>query len=331
VKDRVIVKSFTQKSSWAQEFTVSKEEVERFVDPEWMYDNLIIQGHLHVIAADPGAGKTSVMTCVAGELQQKGFEVIYVLADIGQSDVRHYHEMAHEHGWTLALPDMKAGHSMMSVVNALEEMNHAGHDFSGQVLIFDTLKKMADVIDKRSIKSLMDLMRSLTAKGATIVLIAHTNKYPDTDGDPVFEGTNDIVSNCDDLIYLVRKEDQDGITTSTKPSNKVRGQFEPISFKITKERDVYQLHNFVDVSFEKKIEKEYEQDHSIIEVVTEAIRLGKHKQFQIVEHCMDHKISKRQVLPVLKRYSYQPRRLWTVEKGMQNNAYFYYLNETPPL
>ena len=53
--------------------------------------------------------------------------------------------------------------------------------FSGQVFIFDTLKKMTDVINKRAAKDLLATLRGLSTKGMTIILLAHTNKYKGAD------------------------------------------------------------------------------------------------------------------------------------------------------
>ena len=50
-------------------------------------------------------------------------------------------------------------------------------NLTGHVWFFDTLKKMANVIHKDSLKHVLGLMRKLSGRGMTCVLLAHTNKY----------------------------------------------------------------------------------------------------------------------------------------------------------
>lgn len=311
---------------WTDAFTVTSEEVEEYGDPNWAYPNLIIESHILALVADPGGGKTTVCTFVAGELVKRGYQVIYTLADIGKGDIAHYHEMSEAHGWRLLLPDVKAGLSMDDVVQNLAEMNATGGNFSNVIMFFDTLKKMADVINKRMVRELLSMLRQLTAKGMTIVLIGHTNKYKDENGDPVFEGTHDIKTDSDDLIFLVpMKRDDGSMVTSTKPSNKVRGEFEAITFEIGRDRTVRRLEEFVDTLQTRKDNQQYEEDLPDIEVITDAIKAGKHRQSEIIEHCLEHRVSKRKARRILKTYAWEPNQLWTEDKGFQNNTRLYHL------
>jgi len=108
---------------------------------------------------------------------------------------------------------------------------------------------------------------------------------------------------------------------STEP-DKVRGIFQSISFEISPERDVRQLDEFLDVRSEQQQREQRAKDQEAIERNTEAIRLEKFKQCDIVEYCHGHGISKRQTPAVLKRYEGE---LWCKEKMFQNNAIAYYL------
>ncbi len=318
---------------WLEDFTVTKDEVAQFGDPDWVKRNLIIRGHMVVLAADPGAGKTTICTHVACELA-KHYRVVYVLADIGQTDVKPYHDVAEQYGWSLLLPDLKVGKCMTDVVKRLEAMNKRGGDFSDFIFFFDTLKKMADVINKRSIKELLHLLRSLTAKGMTVVLLAHTNKYKDADGDPIFEGTHDIKTDCDDLIYLIPLLQDDGtLVTSTKPSNKVRGAFEPITFDIDRKRDpvVIERAEYMDTQTITQAREKFYRDADDIDKIIEAIRAGKHKQNEILETVKEQSLSKNKALRILRNYDQHGQiYVWRMERGSQCNTRLYYLNGTQP-
>ena len=311
---------------WIEKFKLTEAEVDELVDPEWIYENLIIKGHLILNPADPGAGKTTIMLDVAGEIAGD-YEVIYVNADVGCGDVKAMQAQADERGFHLLLPDMKAGLSMDDVVNRVISMNQIDANYSNIVFIFDTLKKMTDVINKTRAKELLKTLRGLTAKGMTIILLAHTNKYTDADGHPIYEGTGDLRSDVDDLIYFIPKKNEDGsMTVSTDPISltaKRRGTHQPITFRISANREVSRTDVYVDTAAQVKTEKQMEQDKTIIEAVTEAIESGKFKRTEIVSYCSHAEIAGRKsVEAVLRRHE---GKLWTCTKGFQKNAWIYAL------
>lgn len=318
---------------WVGSFKLTKQEAEELTHPEWIYQNVIIEAHLIGIVAPPGAGKTTIALYLAGELASE-YRVHYVNADVGQGDVKAMQEFADAKGFSLLLPDMKAGLSMKDVVSQLERMNEVNADYSGILFFFDTLKKMTDVINKTRAKELYKTLRGLTAKGMTNVLLGHTNKYNDIEGNAIYEGTADLRSDVDELIYFVPKKLEDGgLIVSTQP-DKVRGVFRPITFKISTERTVTRLDDFIDVAAIQKTERQREKDQSIIEAVTEAIQSGTDKQVEIIDWCREHHgIGWRSVERILSRYRHPPGRLWRRRKAFQNNAWLYSLEDQsiPPV
>lgn len=323
---------FTSRSnlSWTEDFTLSNDEAEKISDPHWIYENLVIQGHVIVIVAEPNGGKTTLLFHIAGVMACSEYQVYYINSDVSGGDAKSMVFEAKAQGFTLMLPDM-AGSSMDEVINNLVKMNEAGGDFSNQVFIFDTLKKMTDVINKSRSKELYQLLRSLSAKGMTIILLAHTNKYKDSDGNPVFEGTGDLRSDVDELIYLIPEKQPDGsLIVSTKP-DKVRGAFKPVSFVISPDRYVKPLERYVDTALSTKEKLQTEKDDTVIDLIFAAIKSGKLKQHEITNYCSQNGISRRSSEPVLRRYmqgntsNYKP--LWLREKAFENNAWHYQLIE----
>lgn len=314
--------------AWTKKFTLTDEEVAMIADPKWVYPNLVIQGHVAVYPAPPNGGKTTTFNWIAGEIAQD-YQVCYVNADISGSDAKIMQAYAEEKGFQLLLPDMKAGLSMTDVVDNLIALNNLDNKYDSHVFIFDTLKKMTNVIHKDKSKELYKTLRGLSAKGMTIILLAHTNKYNDADGKPIYEGTGDLRSDVDELIYLIPKKNDDGsMTVSTEP-DKVRGTFEPITFNITADRQVSLADEFIDVAEANRRSKQLKEDESIIQAVTEAITQEKFKQTEIISYCKTEGIAgRRQVERVLNRYSKQPLMLWHKEKALQHNAMQYFLIDT---
>ncbi len=316
-------------AKWTEAFTVSDEEIAEMKSPEWIVPNLVICGHLVIVVAEPNGGKTTIFAHLAGDAVLAGYRVFYVNADIAGTDVARFSESARHGGWTALLPDLKAGLSMADVVANLRQMNDDGGDLSSFVFIFDTLKKMTDVLAKKQLRELLQLLRSLTTKGMTVVCLAHTNKYKDAEGKPIFEGTGDIRADADELIYLIPQKHPDGsMTVSTEP-NKVRGDFQPITFSITPDRKVEQVAEYVDTAAARAAQQQYEQDAPDIRVILDCLDAGNAKQTEVIEHCKRHQISKRTTLRVLKRYATGDRKQWESRRGFEHNVMLYYPLGTP--
>lgn len=311
--------------SWIDIFTMSDEEAALIAAPEFIYPGLIVRGHLIVIAAKPNGGKTTIALRISADIVAGGYRVIYVNADIAGGDAKEFRQKAMDYGITALFPDMKPGYSMQDVVKQLKQMNEQAGELNTSVFVFDTLKKMTDVINKRSLKTLLALLRGLTAKGATIILLAHTNKYEDHEGKPVFEGTGDLRSDVDELIYLIPQKEPDGSMTVSVEPDKTRASLEKMTFKISPQRDVTRLGEFIDVAAQKRQNAQVEKDQDVIERITEALQAGKYKQCDIIEYCKDHSLSKTKVTNCLKRYSTGPVRKWRAEKAFQKNAWHYEL------
>jgi hypothetical protein len=325
LRDQVLQSVNEPEPTWIDEFMLTKEEFDAIADPEFIVQGLIVKGHVIVIAAAPGAGKTTIFFHLAGRMAANGLKVIYVNADVSAGDAKYYHEKATKQGINLLLPDMKVGTSMNDVVNAIASQNNQGADLSNTVFIFDTLKKMADVIQKGSIKRLLLLMRSLSAKGATIILLAHTNKFAGADGRPVFEGTGDLRADVDELIYLIPQKNSDGSMTVSVEPDKTRADIESMSFSISASRHVERLSEFVDVAAQTKRLTALEADQEAIERVTEALTAGKYKHAEIIEYCTEHGLTRRKLTTVLSKYSKGLDQKWRMEKGFQYNSKNYYL------
>lgn len=309
---------------WTKEFVVSDEEVAKLKRSEWIIPNLVIRGHMVIVAAEPNGGKTTIFSHLAGEMVDAGYRVFYVNADISGSDAAEFIETAKEGGWTALLPDLIPGMSMADVVDRLTTMNESGEDLSDAVFIFDTLKKMTDVINKTSIKKLLKLMRSLTGKGMTIVLLGHTNKYRDADGKPIFEGTGDVRSDTDELIYLIPQKHEDGsMTVSTAPDKK-RGDFTPITFQISAARIVSRGSEYVDTVALRLEAKQWEEDATVVQAILEAMDAGAIKQTEILKHCKEMNINRRAVERTLARYASGRRQQWRKERGFENNSFRYH-------
>ena len=310
--------------AWMSDFELTDEEIAELGDPEWIYPNLLLRAHVIVIPAPPNGGKTTIMMWVAGEIARDN-QVVYVNADIAGSDVKEMIRYAKDKGFRLLVPDMKVGGSMTGVVEHLRRINKKGTDCSNKVFIFDTLKKMTDVINKSQAKELMSLFRGLSAKGATVVLLAHTNKHKGVDGKNIFEGVGDIKSDVDEMIYLEHQSNPDGSMTVTTLPDKVRNKFEPTTFIISSDRKV-STSEYIDIRALNRDREQRKKDKDVIDAIQEAIHHDQHTNGAIAGYChTNFGFSKKRASDVLRRYD---RTLWTGNKEARN-AWHYTLESAP--
>ena len=226
---------------------VTEEIVEKIADAKFAWRELIPQGHMFVLCAKANGGKTTFMVHVSAELAQNGYRVMYINADASASDIKHYQHHAKDHGYSLINPDLTNG-SAERVIEELRNLAQSNVDFSKDVIVLDTLKKFTDMMNKTRAKEFYSLVRTLTAKGMTVICLAHTNKYDDADGKPMFEGTGDTRNDCDELIYLIPVKNPDGTITVSTLADKTRAPIKDISFRISVDREVQILDEHIDLS-----------------------------------------------------------------------------------
>ena len=312
---------------WLDEFRLTEDEVAAIKDPEWAITNIAPRGHLVAIAAPGGAGKTTILFHLVKQHSHK-FNVVYVHADTNPADAKSYYEDAMEHDVIYLTPDMKVGKSMSNVVSRLEALANSDADLNDELWVFDTLKKMTDMIDKSRLKGLLQTLRKLSSRGMTVILLAHTNKHPDAEGNHVFEGTGDLRADVDELIYLEKMKEHEKLVVSTRP-DKVRAEVNKMTFEIDNDRNVTVRDSHVDVVKAKADASRREKDEPLIEIIEQAIRSGESLQSQILAFCKANgTFSIRKVQNILSFYS-KPgsEQRWVREREQEHNRLRYSLIE----
>ena len=280
------------------------EVMESIALAEVIWHSLIVKGHMIVICAQPNGGKTTIFIECAKDLSADGFDVLYVNADAGAGDMKRYHDHAKAHGYSLIAPDLMTGKSPEDVVAALKVMSNSEANLNNTVIILDTLKKFVDVISKSQAKQLYKVFRSLTAKGVTIIVLAHTNKYNDLEGKPIYEGTGDIRSDFDELIYLIPVKNADGsLTVSTNiDKNRAEGLTE-MTFTIGADRSVTVRDEFIDTIVINKVKHSLQKDQQLLEFIESQVKFISKSQSELQTLGLKQGFSKREVRRVLIDYS----------------------------
>lgn len=267
----------TDVASLFNDLFLNSEDVEKMADAIFLIPNMIVRGHVAAYVSPGNGGKTTIFIHLCEALAADGLKVLYINVDGNPGDLKRHHAHAEKYGYKVIAPDAKDGKSAEDVLKILNGIAKGSARCNDLVLIIDTLKKFVDVINKTRAKEFFKLLRAITAKGATICLLGHTNKYKDEDGKAIFEGTADLRNDLDELIYLdYFKDDVAGTQTVTTRPDKVRAEFSPRTFIINLEdRSVTEPDSVINV-----LSKE---DRELLDQIKAAINSGKTSQKDIIE------------------------------------------------
>lgn len=271
-----IAKQITSENlNWEDKLTsllVTDELMDGVEKAECCWHSILTRGHMTVICAKANGGKTTIMIQAAADMSKQNFKVIYMNLDAGSGQLVEYHAHAKENGYNLISPDLVVGKSVNDAIDIMKAMANSESSLDGIAIFLDTLKKFTDMINKSKAKEFYSLLRKLTVKGATIIALAHANKYEDEDGMPIFEGTGDLRNDFDDLIYLIpaKKEHDGSMVVSAKIDKNRNIKLQDMSFRIAANRSVSILDGYVDVVSQNLNDRKLEKDSPIIEFISNA-------------------------------------------------------------
>jgi len=298
-------------SQLREKMAMTAERAKRIESAEFIYEKLIPKGLITVIAAPPNGGKTTIAMHIAAVIAAKHFQVFYIDFDSSGIHIGEYFKMTHPANieyWTEIGSDLDAQALLAQLVHASKNET----DQSDCVYIFDTLKKFTNLMNKAKVAEFMGKVRSLTRNGATVLLLAHTNKRPEVDGSYLFEGVGDVKNDCDNLFYLLPTKNDDGsltVTVDLGDSSKKKALLEPCTFIIQPDRTVNLSEQYAD----PESVRSYEHDKSDIETILNILQGGTINESMLIDFAQQQGISRRQCRRILRSYNY-----WSITKGDKN-------------
>jgi hypothetical protein len=309
-------------------FIVTEDKVKGMTETRMIWRNLIASGHVSVWAAPGNGGKTTIAKLAASELAAAGYEVLFFQEDAGSGDMPAQFEHARANGYQL-LNCTVSGGNPEDQVQLLREMVEESADLSGTVLFFDTLKKYLDLMSKSGARAFFALMRGLTLRGATIVLLGHTNKNRGQDGKLLFEGVGDVRNDVDELLYIESAErDGMGLVTMTIKPDKVRCIVNEVTFQLdTTTMTVRALPDVIDVVAMQHRREQLREDAELIGIVRSVLAGGGMSKTALVERVVAVSgVGKRPAAAVINRYvgtdKDDPNALWLETYYRTNNVHF---------
>ena len=181
----------------------------------YIIDEMAIDGQITLFFAMPGTGKTLLFLWFIIKGIRSGridpASVFYINADDHYKGLLTKSRIAEKYGFNMISP-AEASVSPKDILRMLDELSASG-DAAGKIIFLDTLKKFADMMNKRSQADLYEILRRLVAKNSSVVIAGHANKHPDVDGNLVYEGTSDTLNDVDCMyaIYRMTEKDSDDV------------------------------------------------------------------------------------------------------------------------
>jgi hypothetical protein len=317
----------------------SAELAKKYSDPYFVLFFLALSGQWTLFYAAPNSGKTLLtlfmlcLACMKDPASAKN--VYYINADDNFAGMLDKLRIAEKHGFNMLVPgyyDFKAA----DLIGLLDDLCKSGNA-PNTVIILDTLKKFADLMDKSQQRRFNETVRIFTMRGGTIVALAHTNKRKGADGKPIPEGTADMLNDSDSAYLLYEVSSNGNTKTVTFESIKSRGHSpQSLSFEYSTKQglDYSALLESVQVIDEealtrRKLLEEQNEDAVIVEEITRCIRTGVTSKMQIkINAAQASGLSERHVLKMIDKYSGSDpqRHKWVFKVGERGRKDFQLLS-----
>lgn len=191
---------------------MSDELEKNVVNTVPLLGELALMGQATVLFAAPNTGKTMITISLLIDAIKEGrvdpAKVYYLNMDDSGTGLLEKNRIAEEFGFHMLAEGHRdfSASAFLSIVRGMVEEDQA----RGTVLVLDTLKKFVDLMDKGRTSTFTNVIRPFVMKGGTVIALAHTNKHPGKDGNPVYGGVSDILNDIDCAYTIAPISSQDG-------------------------------------------------------------------------------------------------------------------------
>ena len=304
---------------------------------------MALAGQITVLYAGPNTGKTLLTLKLIAEAIANGSAgkaVYHINLDDTYDGLITKADLGNRHGFEVISPNSFTNPNRHFA--DLVDFVIAEHIANETVLVLDTIKKFADVMDKKASSLFMTTCRRLTSAGGSIIALAHINKHKGEDDKGIPAGTSDVLDDCD-CAYVIgilsEEQIQGGLKRTVEFTNlKARGpvvQSSVYSYINYEDGDYNRMFDSVKLIDGNEVDKlrvenataaERNQDADLINHISNMLRSsGITIQKDIVSDvCTSSCAPRRKVLACLQRWSssHDEGGLWTVTIGPKNSKLY---------
>jgi primase-polymerase (primpol)-like protein len=309
------------------------------LDDRFVLEQLAILGQMTIFSAPPNAGKTLITLKLLGEAikanQIDPDKVYYFNADDNAKGTRVKNRYAEKVGFHMLVPGFN-GFKTDDLTPDLKVLV-ANQLAVGAVIILDTIKKFADLMNKSNISEFTKRLREFVQAGGTVIALSHVNKNKDHDGKHIYAGTSDLRDDADCAYTIsIKNEELNDYRIVEFENTKMRGdvsRFRLFKYSIKQGigyNDLLDSVNVVDDKQAKDIEssKSLKADMKIIVHLGNAINDGHVKRTELINHVhvqLKPYTSRKEIERVLSEYENQR---WHKTIG-DKNSHIYSVSQFP--
>jgi hypothetical protein len=277
---------------------------------------IALKGDITVLYAAPNTGKTLISLALLTNAISSGkidpSKLYYIDVDDTMNGLAQKLHLADEYEFHMLAEGHRGFHvgAFLGLLNELIESDQA-HDM---IIVLDTLKKFADLMDKTKASNFTKVARRFAMKGGTLIALAHTNKHPGRDGKPIYGGVSDILNDID-CAYTITT-----IDSGTAGGEKVV-QFEKIKSRGNVVQSVaYSYGNLSNVSYDELLASvrlvevtqtaalihvaQIKSDAEVIAAVSACIGDGINTKMKLAEAAAKRAgVSRRNALQIIENYT----------------------------
>ena len=172
-------------------------------EAQYVAGKLALKGQITVFFAGPNTGKTLLSLRLLADSHHQGLldqEVYHINLDDDYLGATTKAALGLSSGFKVITSETftKPLENFQELIKLLVESGAA----SKTIFILDTIKKFADVMDKKNMSAFITECRKLTSAGGSIIALAHTNKIKDDESRVIPGGTSDLLDDCDCAYVL---------------------------------------------------------------------------------------------------------------------------------
>lgn len=275
---------------------LSSDMKKKMLDEKYIVKDLAILGQLTVFYAAPNTGKTLVTLSEISKAitidNLDGNKLFYINADDGYNAAVFKLQYAEKAGFNMIIPDIGKSDIIESNEDSrfrcddiVTHLNHmiVNNEAHGCIVIFDTLKKFTDVMNKTVQSEFNKVLRSFSAKGGSVIALAHTNKREDANGRKIHAGTSDIKDDFDCAYIVDTFDESSDIKTVCFTNDKARGDVtKEVYFQYSTEEGINYFDLLESVKRVDKPSASSALNNEIITVIHSHIRNGVQKKTELV-------------------------------------------------
>lgn len=332
------------KSLALDEISIQKRQKE-VQNAKFITGKLALKGQITVFYAGPNTGKTLICLRLLADAYHQGTlneDVFHINLDDDYVGATTKAKLGLDNGFHVITPETftRPLENFKELIEVLITSGAADRT----IFVLDTIKKFADVMDKKAMSQFMTECRKLTSAGGSIIALAHTNKITSDESKVIPGGTSDLLDDCD-CAYVLYTASEEPTENSLRrfiqfEQRKSRGPTTRealYSYVVNDEGDYTRLFHSVQnespeaveqAKQEALIKEEQEDSADLINAIQSVLSQGETPQTTAIAQVKEHiQASRSEVTKCLKRWDMLKDKggLWRSRSG-DNNATLYQLN-----